>query len=99
MQVDPQILEQLTCLDLPTTLSPMSDDIDTSQSPDDVIIDINQMRYIYLKKNISKMKPTNSDFCGSNNFDLENVQKKKSISLNSKFYQIPLTCSKTYMMI
>ena len=55
MQVDPQLLGQPTCIDLPPTLSPTSDDIDTSQSPDvvveskDVTIDINQLRFVNCK--------------------------------------------------
>ena len=50
VQLDPQILGQLTFVDLPPTLSFMSDDIVTSKSPDavlennDVIIDIKKMR-------------------------------------------------------
>ena len=49
VQADPQILGQPTCIDLSPTLSPTSDDIDTSL-PDavveskDVIIDINLTR-------------------------------------------------------
>ena len=55
VQVDPQILGQPTCIDLSPTLSPTSDDIDTSQSPDavveskDVTIDINQLRFVNCK--------------------------------------------------
>ena len=55
VQADPQILGQPTCIDLSPTLSPTSDDIDTSQSPDavvetkDVTIDINQLRFVNCK--------------------------------------------------